>query len=279
MIPTKTFDPDDVPLYAMGLLSPAETGVVEEHLQHSESAREELGLILGDLATYAHTTEMHSPPALARQRLMKHVAREKKVIPIDRGQAFAASSMQPGYVPAAPPQRSFATRVLPWAGWAIAAGLAMEAGHLYYDRRHLEDTVASQRTQLAQTTSNAEFAQSLLDTVKDPSAQNVTLTTTEAHPTPHGRATYVPDKGSLVFIASNLEPILKYKTYELWIIPADGHDPIPAGTFKPDARGNASVLLPQLPRGIVAKAFGVTIEDEGGSQSPTMPIVLKGVAG
>ena len=89
-----------------------------------------------------------------------------------------------------------------------------------------------------------------------------------------GKAIYMPDKGMLTFIATGLDPLQPYKTYELWLIPADGRDPIPAGTFKPDDRGNASVLMPELPKGVAAKAFGVTVEDDGGAQTPTMPIVL-----
>jgi anti-sigma-K factor RskA len=34
--------------------------------------------------------------------------------------------------------------------------------------------------------------------------------------------------------------------------------------------------MPPLPKGIEAKAFGVTVEDEGGSQTPTMPIIMAG---
>jgi hypothetical protein len=34
--------------------------------------------------------------------------------------------------------------------------------------------------------------------------------------------------------------------------------------------------MPDLPRGISAKAFGVTIEPDGGSQLPTMPLVMFG---
>jgi len=33
-------------------------------------------------------------------------------------------------------------------------------------------------------------------------------------------------------------------------------------------------LMPEIPTDIEARSFAVTIEDEGGSQSPTMPIVM-----
>jgi hypothetical protein len=36
--------------------------------------------------------------------------------------------------------------------------------------------------------------------------------------------------------------------------------------------------MPDMPKGIEAKAFGVTIENAGGSATPTMPIVLAGSA-
>ncbi len=66
------------------------------------------------------------------------------------------------------------------------------------------------------------------------------------------------------------------KTYELWVIPANGSAPIPAGLFRPDAAGNGSVVLPQIPLGVSAKAFGVTLEDAAGSKVPTAPILLVG---
>ena len=83
----------------------------------------------------------------------------------------------------------------------------------------------------------------------------------------------------MVFVGNNLKPIPAGKTYELWVIPADGKAPIPAGLFRPDDHGSASVVLPKLPEGVPAKAFGVTIENAEGAATPTMPIVLSGAAG
>ena len=65
------------------------------------------------------------------------------------------------------------------------------------------------------------------------------------------------------------------KAYELWLIPKSGA-PIPAGVFKPDAQGSATVVNPPLPAGTEAKAFAITVEPEAGSSTPTMPIVMVG---
>lgn len=114
-------------------------------------------------------------------------------------------------------------------------------------------------------------------TLTDPAAKRVILNTTPPPtPQPQGRATYVASKGALVFVANNLQPLAPAKTYELWLIPASGQAPIPAGTFQPDAAGNASLILPPLPKGVDAKAFGVTIEAAGGATKPTLPIILVG---
>jgi anti-sigma-K factor RskA len=123
---------------------------------------------------------------------------------------------------------------------------------------------------------SSEAANALMGTLKDASAVHATLTAAETHPLPSGRVTYVADKGSLIFIASNLAPLDPAKTYELWVIPSDGSAAMPAGLFKPDDHGYASVVMPDLPKGVEAKAFGITIENAGGSLTPTAPVILKG---
>ena len=55
-----------------------------------------------------------------------------------------------------------------------------------------------------------------------------------------------------------------------------GLHPCRPGTFHPDERGSASVVTANLQPGVAAKAFGVTIEADGGSPTPTPPILLAG---
>ena len=294
---TGHYEQDDLALFAMQLLPPEEAKAIAEHVDECSDCRRELAAIQGDLAIYAHTVDLHSPPALARERLMQQVAREKKVVPITRAPVTESSArpitgslpgFQPGFQQGAESSflrsyeepvevpRSSASKVLPWAGWAIAAGLAVTTASFYHDRESLKVTVASEAGRMARLTEEASAARQVLDTLNDSSATRVTLQMPKSAPVPQGRTTYVADKGSLIFIASNLQPLTPHKTYELWLIPADGRDPIPAGTFQPDARGNASVIMPSLPKGVPAKAFGITIEDESGATTPTMPIIMAG---
>jgi Anti-sigma-K factor rskA len=276
--------PEDLTLFAMQFLSDEESAPLTLHLEHCAECRRELAHVQGDLAMYACTVEMHSPPAQVRQRMMKQVAREKKVIAIDKPAAAAAYSLaSSGFVeaeeqqPQEKPKRHVARTVLDWTGWAVAAGLAFSTVTLYRERDSLRGIISAQTSRIAQVGAEAEGSRELMSAMNDPKAMRVTLTKKNAPPTPIGRATYNPDKGTLIFLASNLEPLQMYKVYELWLIPAaDGRDPIPAGTFKPDDHGNASVILPELPKGVAAKAFGVTVEEDGGSQTPTLPIIMAG---
>ena len=278
MIPVKHIDPDDLALYAMQLLTPEEMEEMSVNLQHSAEARRVLSEIYADLSILSHTAEQHAPAEHTRQRLMKGVAREKKAIPIDALQAGAYAPRDSAHLFEEPAKRSVAARVLPWVGWALAAGMVLPVVNFYQERERLRSTVAGQSRQLEEAQSSTEQAVALMQAVQDPTAVRVSLTSTGAAPPPEGRAVYVPDKGTLVFIASNLEKLQAYKTYELWLIPKDGKSPIPAGIFRPDERGNASVILPALPKGVEAAAFGVTVEDGDGSQTPTAPILLKGNA-
>lgn len=281
-------EPEDLALFAMQLLSQDETAAIAAHVEQCAECRQALAEVQGDLAAYALSVDPHSPPAQARERLMKQVAREKKTVPIDR----AAMPSEPAVVPLAgygrglgrgayleeeSPRPRTGGRVLPWLGWAAAAALAFAAGNLYQQRDALRSIVATQSSTMNQITADAAAARQVMDTLNDATAKRVVLNTTpQAKPAPQGRATYVASKGALIFVANNMEPLAPTKVYELWLIPANGEAPIPAGTFHPDSGGNASVILPALPKGVEAKAFGVTIEAEGGATKPTLPIIMVG---
>lgn len=280
----KQISQDDLILYALGDLSAADRTVVEQALAADSTTRNELALIQADLAAFALSSELNTPPLLARERLLREVAKEKKLAPT----AIAGETTG-----AEPMLRSRESRVLSmedaprrramgffgWAGWAVAAGLAAFAFFQHHRHEQLRQEYTAQSAKLDDASREAERAQRVMDLLTNGGAMQVTLRQTDAAkepPKPIAHAAYAADTGQLVFVAMHLAALQPDKTYELWVIPADGKAPIPAGLFKPNQQGFASIVLPELPRGVVAAQLGVTIENEGGSQTPTMPIVLAG---
>jgi len=146
---------------------------------------------------------------------------------------------------------------------------------LWRENSALRRTLASASSQAAESTRELEELRRIAAPIIQPEAQRVTLVAAKAPPQPQGKAFYLRNRGSLVFLANNMPPLPPQKAYELWLIPMEGA-PVPAGMFKPDAHGSATVVNPPLPAGMEAKAFAITIENEAGATTPTMPIVMMG---
>ena len=254
-----------------------------EHLQTCPECKTELQRVRADLGLYALLrTEPVVPPAGARDRFLTSLRSERprseepSVAPAAGATATSGMALVPS---SARPRQSAMGRVMPWIGWAIAAAAVLVAFGLRQDRDSLRQALTQQDRETARLQADESRARELLSTLTGPTAVRVNLTEPKAKPQPNARATYQPRTGTLLLLASNLAPLPTQKVYELWLIPANGGKPIPAGTFAPDAHGNGSLLVPTLAGATAAKAFGITVEPEGGSSTPTMPILLAGSPG
>ena len=78
---------------------------------------------------------------------------------------------------------------------------------------------------------------------------------------------------TLFLSAGSLETPPAGQVYQLWFI-VDGK-PVPSVTFRPDSTGHALVHDVAIPAGEVS-ATAITREPEGGSATPTMPILFVG---
>jgi hypothetical protein len=265
---------EDLALHAMQALASEESAAVRLHLAECAECRQQLAEITGDLALVAASVEQHAVPEGARQRFM------------DRSATAPARFEQPSArTPVSPIVREEkGRRSWTWIPWTACAALliltAAMGVMIYVQRQQLESEFAVLQIkdrQILKQNLDTIRARALLEALTAPTAQRVTLTTGKTPPTPSARAVYLASRAALILQASNMQPLPPNKTYELWIIPASGA-PIPAGLFRPDASGSGSVVLPSIPQGVQAKAFGITIENEGGSTAPTLPIVLSGAA-
>jgi hypothetical protein len=298
--PTRHTNPEDLALYALQFLSGEQAFAFSRHLEQCADCHREFELVQGDLAACAFTVDIQTPSALSRQRLMTQVAREKKVIP-PPSVPLATAPMTTGQMPLAAygrtgssltsfevseeeeeeyrPRRSSMFTLMTGLGWVLAVGLGVAAAGLYRINVTQRKYLSVQSAKLAGYDNDAAPARQLMTALSDPDAVHASLTgTPQQTPQPIGRATYNATSGSLLYFADNLEPLPASKVYELWLMPVDGESPIPVGVFHPDKHGSGSVILPVLPRDGAVKSFGVSVENEGGAATPTLPFVMAGAS-
>lgn len=253
---------DDLALYALQALSDAEMAAVREHVSGCAECRDQLAELHGDFALVALSTEQHALPQGARERFVQRMSPARPsapavstVVPITQGKGNKRPAL--------------------WMGWSVAAALLLVSADLGVRVAQLSQQL-DHATAAARNSEAANMkARELLEVLTAPSAQRVALTAGKTPPAPSARAVYLASRGALVMEASNLQALPENKTYELWVIPTSGA-PIPAGLFRPDASGSGSVVLPAIPQGVQAKAFGITVEKAEGSEKPTLPIILAG---
>ena len=254
---------EDLAFYAMQGLSQEDTASISEHLQSCAPCRAELAGVLGDLALVGLSVKQEQLPLGARQRFLQKLASDPRTQGSATPVAMKSKNRGPGF----------------WVPWVATAAMAIATISLAVQNRALNADLHDQLSLVTNLAAQASRAQQVLELLTAPGAQRVTLTEGKGPVQPTARATYLPERGGVILLATNLRPLPEGKTYELWVIPANGKAPVPAGTFRPDTVGSATLVLPPLPPGIAAKAFGVTVENAGGSSTPTSPIVLSGAVG
>jgi len=248
---------DDLSLYALGALEGEQRLAVETHLQQCLDCRQELERLRGDLALLALSVSGPKPPSRSRQRLVTAIAKEPRRV---QGRSLRRKSWWSG---------------LEWATAAAAVVIVLLLLHQNTNLRRrivgLETDSAGQQQQLIQ-------AKELIASLTSADAEHFTLVASKTPPQPQGKAIYVRSSGTLVFLANNLPQLPPQKIYELWLIPATGA-PIPAGLFRPNPQGSATVVKPPLPPGVEVKTFAITLEPEAGSSAPTTPPIMVGTRG
>jgi hypothetical protein len=278
---------DDLMLFALQFLPADQMHSGEEHLKGCEDCRRQVAWIQGDLASFAMTSEAHAAPQGSLDRLMRSIEREKKVLPM-----HAVKAIEPTDVATLEPLRtnnvtSFDDAPVVrrrmgfagWAGWAVAATAIVAGGLEYQQNQGYRNDLSAASTQMSALQAQSTQTSAIMQALTDTSAKQVSLHVSGQVPAPEAHASYLAKKGSMVFVANHLQQLQANMTYELWLLPAEkGAAPIPAGTFRPDSNGRAGMVASTLPQNVEVAGFGVTIEPNGGSLTPTMPIVLSGMS-
>jgi hypothetical protein len=253
-------------LYALGALdNPQELAELESHLGTCGECRRELEALRADTALLALSAVGPKPPDRARQRLLSAIAAEPRVSK-KAPRPYAVGRLRARWFTFAP-----VAVMLMLAIFSILLGFEVRRANRETKAARAE--VERMQAELART--NAELAQNkaIGELMHASDAWPLTLVNVKTPPQPQMKIIYSQQKGSLLLMASNAPMLPENKIYELWLLPADGSAPMPAGWFKPDTKGHG-MMFHQMTAGVSAKGFAVTIEPANGSQTPTMPIVF-----
>lgn len=246
---------EDLSLYALGVLEGEDRLALENHIQQCPECRSEVEQLRGDVALLALSATGPTPPRRSRERLMAAIAKE------------------PRRVHALVPKRKAWWTAFEWVAAAAAVIVVLlllrQNTGLRQRIAYLEGNASEQQQQLLQ-------AKELIATLTSADAMHFTLVAAKTPPQPQGKAIYLSNRSTLVFLANNMPSLPPEKAYELWLIPVSGA-PIPAGLFRPDAHGSAAVIKPPLPSGVEAKTFAITVEPSAGSPAPTSQPIMVGI--
>ena len=232
--------------------------------------RDQLAGVQLELASYAASMPQEEVPAGAKDRFLAKLTADnapasKFVQMRDKNKVFILSKTFHSWLESPVPLKVLSGLLAA----ALAFTIYDDLSHIHQIRR-LQPAIQRYERDIAELQDLKEF-------LKGTNAQQVSLhekpVQTKA---PEGHTLYSAATGKLVFTASNMPLPPSGKAYELWVLPAKGGAPVPAGMFTPDIQGNAAIVFPDIPQNIQAAGFGVTVEKAEGSPVPTSAIILSG---
>lgn len=261
---------DDLIQYALGTLKETQLTQFTAHISLCNQCRAKLGQYHVDLGAFAAAQPESEVPAGSRERFLSRLAGPAvSETPLEKirnkSRAYLFSKAFRHWMDTPAP-------LLILSGVLVAA-LAFvgydDLSHIHQIRQMLPEMNRFERD-------SARYEE-LEDFLRGINVQDATLhRNADSGKEPEGHVLYSAASGRLVFTATNMPGPPPGKTYELWILPAAGNPAIPAGTFTPDLQGSAAVVFPQIPSNVQASGFGVTVEDDGGAKTPTLPIYMSG---
>jgi len=250
-------NPEDFDLYALGALDGDEKQKFEAHLSACSACRQELAVAQQRTSLLG----LAAPAAAPRPQLKSAILQKVKT----EGRAATKPA-------ATPPQKK--TR---W-GLRFSFGFALATAALAFSTFELAKQDIRRGKQIrqleVQAAHNAAAMQAMGEVAGAPDTAVITLLQQKDGPPGQAHVLYNARMGLAVY-SGQIAPAPADKSYQLWLVPANG-SPVDAGLVAANQQNGAIVV--HLAPGVAAKAFAVTLEPRGGMPQPTGPKVLVGLA-
>ena len=278
-------------MYALGALSQHEAHAFDVHLRDGCPAcyaeLEQFDQVVGMLGTAAVPV---GPPAYLRDLLTLRIEREASEAPtaslsvLPFPEKAGAIHRKP-----APKPSPFTSVLLPWA---VAAALLIAFAYTFTtwrtERQSLRTALAQQKAQSSEAlneitnlkqqlakedAASVELAQ-INSVLSSPQWRIIPLAGQGPAPDAFSAKVYWDVRGNRWVVTADLPPAPEGKVYQVWFVTPTAN--ISAGLISPNKTGHGFTVVQFPSNAAPLAAAAITLEPEGGSQQPTMPIYALG---
>ena len=277
-------------LYALGALSQQEARAFERHLHegclacHAEV--EQFDHVVGELGSAAMPV---TPPGYLRDILVVRIEKEASETAPALGSVIPFPEIiAPVHRPTDPAPTSFSRVLLPWAAAAaLLIALAYTFTAWRTERQSLRAAVDREKGRSSETQGDNKALKEQLAKRSVASAELAEINSVLS--SPHSRIislaglgpasnasakVYWDVQGNRWVVWADLPPAPEGKVYQLWCVTPQSK--ISAGLIAPDESGHGFTVV-RFPSSVTKlAAAAITLEPEGGSAQPTMPIYALG---
>ena len=273
-------------LYALGALTERERATFEEHLEVCGACVNDVMSLLPVTHRLADAAPLREPRADLRARVIQAATGSPpQTSPGDVALPLAAPASVSAMDRPAPPRRTGGTarllfRLAAAALLVVAAGLGWFAAQQFNLARALQDNLdgANRRATLAElevSTAQRAAAESRQRAaiLAAPDALTIGLAGQPAAPDAVARVFWSATQG-VVFTAAGLPALPAGRVYQLWFVP--NASPVSAGLLTIDDGGRVAASVTRPDDVTAPVPMAVTLEPEGGVDSPTGEVYLLG---
>ncbi|QYA26851.1 anti-sigma factor [Gramella sp. MT6] len=243
-------------LYVYGALTEAESREVSQALKEHPEIRKEVEEIENALqrlsSSAAPNYNAEAVLASIKQKLSQKA--EPKVVEIDRDEG---------------------TNWVSYIGWAATILLLVGLFFVFEDKNELREQLNAEKAktarmeqQIADARENKEKAEELLAVLRDKNVSKVPLQGQNAAPGAYAAVYWNKEENKAYIDAKDLPEPPRGKVYQVWSLKLEPLTPTSIGLLDEFSLDDNKIFT--LENANESQAFGITLEPEGGSESPTM---------
>lgn len=255
-------------LDALGVATPEERSRLRAHLDSCAECSQAHREYLQATSVLATSLDPVQPPPEVREEVLSIIRNSDPVIekePSGQRLLFRGSIRRPWLAATA------AVFFLALWGWSEL--------RLRAQREDMEEVNVSRENAIEERRRVERTNKTLIDevaTLTAPTTRTIVLSGQKASPSATARVFIDEDKRRAFVFFHALPASGSEKSYQLWIIRADKPEPQSVSVFEVDEKGDASVVLENLPTATEITGLAVTLEPRGGVPAPTGPKYLVG---